>query len=202
MDALAEALRSGAGIAGRGWRVPWVGVAAAAAVALAGVAAWRAGLPGRLKVKPLVGRVGSEVGEAARTAQDAVESAVSAAPEVSRPRPAPAREPASPARESRPREAHREPTREAAAPARQAKVTHPSTVDLELRSSPPGAKVVRLDTGELLGRTPLKLKFYQKQRQVALRFTLDGYEPAKASASLKSDRKVSVTLRKSPRRRR
>jgi hypothetical protein len=202
MDALAEALRSGAGIAGRGWRVPWVGLAAAAAVAVAGVAAWRVGLPGKLKLKPLVGRVGSEVSEAARSASSAVSSAVSSTPEPPRPKAAPPREPAREAREapreSRSREAHRE----AAAPAKHAKATRPATVDLEVRSSPPGAKVVRLETGELLGRTPLRLKFYQKQRAVALRFTLDGYEPAKASASLKSDGRVSVALKKSPRRRR
>jgi serine/threonine-protein kinase len=198
MEALGEALRSAAGIARRGWRLPWQGVAAAAALAVAGYAgyaAWRAGAAG--KVKPLVGRVGSEVTEAARTASSAVSSAVSATPEPPRPKPAPPRE-AAPARQSRPA-----PTRESRPePPRQAKATKPATVDLELRSSPPGAKVVRLDTGELLGRTPLKLKFYQKQREVALRFTLDGYEPAKASASLKSGGKVSVTLKKSAHRRR
>src|SRR5512144_1871055 len=86
MEALAEALRSGAGIAGRGWRVPWVGLAAAAAVAVAGVAAWRVGLPGKLKLKPLVGRVGSEVSEAARSASSAVSSAVSSTPEPPRPK--------------------------------------------------------------------------------------------------------------------
>ena len=189
MDALAEALRSAAGITGRGWRVPWKGLAAAAALLAAGYAAWRTDL--LRKARPLAGRVGSEVSEAARTAQSAVESAVSATPEPPRPKPASPR-PAAPAKESRP----------GPAPARQAKATQPATVDLDVRSSPPGAKVVRLDTGELLGRTPLKLKFFQKQREVALRFTLDGYEPAKASASLKSGGRVSVTLKKSPRKRR
>jgi serine/threonine-protein kinase len=202
MDALAEALRSGAGIAGRGWRVPWVGLAAAVAVAVAGVAAWRAGLPGKVKLKPLMGRVGSEVSEAARSASSAVSNAVSSPPELPRPKAAPPREPAREAREA-PRESRsREAQREAAAPAKQAKASRPATVDLEVRSSPPGARVVRLDTGELLGRTPLKVKVPQKQREVSLRFTLEGYEPTSSSASLRSGGKVSVTLKKSARRRR
>ncbi|HET6923254.1 MAG TPA: serine/threonine-protein kinase [Anaeromyxobacteraceae bacterium] len=194
MDALSEALRVSAGISGRGWNVPWKGLAAAAALLAVGYVAWRSDL--LRKAKPLAGRVGSEVTEAARTASSAVSGAVSATPEVPRPKPVPREHapprPAAAAKESRP-----EP-----APARHARATHPATVDLDVRSSPMGAKVVRLDTGELLGRTPLRLKFYQKQRAVALRFTLDGYEPAKASASLKSDGRVSVALRKSPRRRR
>ncbi len=106
-------------------------------------------------------------------------------------------------KEARPRETQREPAqRAAAAPAKQARATHPATVELELRSTPPGAKVVRLDTGELLGKTPLKVKVHQKARVVSLRFTLDGYEPGSASANLKSGGKVSVTLKKPARRRR
>ena len=201
MEALAAELRAAAGLAGPVLHLPWKAMAAAALLLVAGYAVWRSEVP--RKAKPIAGRVGTEVSEAARTAQNAVEGAVSTAPEVSRPKPPP-REPApqretTPPRESRPREVHREPPREA--PAKQARVTHTSTVELDVRSSPAGAKVVRLDTGELLGKTPLRLKFYQKQREVALRFTLDGYEPAKATASLRTGGKVSVTLRKTRRRR-
>jgi serine/threonine-protein kinase len=155
-----------------------------------------------VKLKPLMGRVGSEVSEAARSASSAVSNAVSSPPELPRPKAAPPREPAREAREA-PRESRsREAQREAAAPAKQAKASRPATVDLEVRSSPPGARVVRLDTGELLGRTPLKVKVPQKQREVSLRFTLEGYEPTSSSASLRSGGKVSVTLKKSARRRR
>ncbi len=202
MEALAEELRAAAGLAGPALHLPWKALAAAALVLGAGYAVWRSNLLG--KAKPIAGRVGTEVSEAARTAQNAVENAVSTAPEAPHPRPAPPREPATrpaaPGREARPHEAHREPAREAAPP-KQAKVAHATVVELEVRSSPAGAKVVRLDTGELLGKTPLKLKFYQKPREVALRLTLDGYEPAKASASLKTGGRVSVTLRKTPRKR-
>jgi serine/threonine-protein kinase len=204
MEALAEALRSAVGLVGSGWRVPWKALAAVALLA-AGYTAWRSDL--FKKAKPIAGRVGTEVSEAARSAHSAVEDAVSATPEVPRQQPAPpSRVPAPPreaAREpARPRPGPARESRAEPAPARQAKVARADTVELDVRSSPAGAKVVRLDTGELLGKTPVKLKFYQKAREVPLRFTLDGYEPARVSATLKKSGKVSVTLRKSPRKRR
>src|SRR5574341_47104 len=74
MESLGEALRTGAGMAARPLKVPWAGVAAAAALLGAGYLLWRADLPRRMK--PVVGRVESEVSQAARTAQSAVNSAV------------------------------------------------------------------------------------------------------------------------------
>ncbi|HEU4384593.1 MAG TPA: protein kinase [Anaeromyxobacteraceae bacterium] len=206
MHALAEALRAALGLPGRALQIPWKLLAAAALLLAVGYGVWRSEL--FRKAKPIAGRVGTEVSEAARTAQNAVEDAVSATPEAPRPKPAaresaPPREPAAPREGAPPRPAApSKDKRPEPAPAKQAKATHSAVVDLDVRSNPPGAKVVRLDTGELLGTTPVKLKFYQKPHQVALRLTLDGYEPARATASLKSSGKVSVTLRKTPRKRR
>ncbi len=216
MAALADALRSGVGLSRHVPRAPWLGLAAAAAVVAAGYAAWRAGLP--RKVGSLVHRAGTEVGSAARSATGAASGPARSPAEAARvAKPAPSREPASARegrevpreahpggapRETRAREAQREPAAREAAPAKHAKATRPPTVELELRSTPPGAKVVRLDTGELLGRTPLRVKVPQKPREVRLRFTLDGYDPGSASANLRSGGKVSVTLKKPVRRRR
>lgn len=220
MKGLAEALRSGVGLSRHGRRVPWLALAAAAAAFAVAYGGWRAGMS--RKVSLLARRTGTEVSGAARSATGGAGGA-SRSPAEAHPRPAPPREPAAPAREpparegreapreahpgGAPREAHaREVQRESApreaAPAKRARATRQPTVELELRSTPSGAKVVRLDTGELLGRTPLRVKVSQRSREVRLRFTLDGYDPGSATASLRSGGKVSVTLRKPARRRR
>jgi hypothetical protein len=86
-------------------------------------------------------------------------------------------------------------------PARpQAKAQRPATVELDLRSKPRGASVVRLDNGELLGKTPLKVKVHRRSGDVAVRFTLDGYEPATASVDLQSGGRASVSLKRTTRK--
>jgi hypothetical protein len=71
----------------------------------------------------------------------------------------------------------------------------PERVELDLSSKPSGATVVRLDTGEKLGTTPLRVKVRRGSGELALRFTLDGYQPATASVDLKSGGSVNVAMR-------
>ncbi len=87
-----------------------------------------------------------------------------------------------------------------AKPARTASAVHSrrvEKVEVELHSKPPGAKVVRLDTGELLGRTPARVRVPKRAREIALRFTLEGYEPVTASVDLATGGSATVAMRKS-----
>jgi serine/threonine-protein kinase len=77
-------------------------------------------------------------------------------------------------------------------------------VELALRSSPAGAKVVRLDTGERLGRTPLRIDVPRKAATVWIQMALDGYQPIKFAVDLRRDNSANVTFQgvKKPARRR
>jgi serine/threonine-protein kinase len=77
-------------------------------------------------------------------------------------------------------------------------------VELSLRSSPSGAKVVRLDTGERLGKTPLRVDVPKKGATVWIQMTLDGYQPIKFTVDLRRDNSANVTFQgvKKPARRR
>ncbi len=70
-------------------------------------------------------------------------------------------------------------------------------VEVELYSKPPGARVVRLDTGELLGRTPARVRVPKRSGEIAVRFTLPGYEPITASVDLATGGSATVAMRKS-----
>ncbi|WP_242344961.1 serine/threonine-protein kinase [Anaeromyxobacter terrae] len=67
-------------------------------------------------------------------------------------------------------------------------------VELVIRSSPPGASVVRLDTGQRLGKTPLRVNVARKAAAVWLRMTLDGYRPVKFAVDLRKDNTANVPL--------
>jgi hypothetical protein len=68
------------------------------------------------------------------------------------------------------------------------------TVDLELRSSPGGATVVRVATGQRLGKTPLRLKLPRVNGPATFRLLLAGYEPAMVSIDLQKGGTASATL--------
>jgi serine/threonine protein kinase len=73
-------------------------------------------------------------------------------------------------------------------------------VTLTVQSSPPGAKVVRLDTGEELGVTPLTKALNRAAVPPQLRVELAGYVPLERSVELKQDSaaaELSVPLVKS-----
>jgi hypothetical protein len=81
-----------------------------------------------------------------------------------------------------------------AAPAR------PATVELLLRSTPPGARVVRLDTSERLGRTPLRIDVPRKAASVWLQMTLEGWEPIRFTVDLRKDNTANVEFRRPPKK--
>jgi hypothetical protein len=68
------------------------------------------------------------------------------------------------------------------------------TVELRLKSTPPGATVVRLDSGRALGKTPLHLDVPRKAATVWFQLRLDGHTPVKFSADLRKDVAANVTL--------
>ncbi|RKG91741.1 serine/threonine-protein kinase [Corallococcus terminator] len=60
-------------------------------------------------------------------------------------------------------------------------------VTLTVQSSPPGAKVVRVDTGEELGVTPLTKALERRSMPSQLRVELAGYVPLERAVELKQD---------------
>ncbi len=81
-----------------------------------------------------------------------------------------------------------------------------ATVELRLRSSPAGATVVRLDSGERLGRTPLQIRVPRKAAQVWLRMSLEGRGQVKFAVDLRKDNVADIefkrTVKKTTARRR
>ena len=122
--------------------------------------------------------------------QQAAPSPPPAQPSTPQPPPPPAKRAAAPVER---------PAARAVAPA-----PRPPTIELVLRSTPPGARVVRLDTGERLGRTPLRADVPRKAATVWLQMTLDGHQPIKFTVDLRRDNTANVTFQsaKPPARRR
>jgi hypothetical protein len=56
--------------------------------------------------------------------------------------------------------------------------------------------VVRLDTGQRLGKTPLRSDVARKAATVWLQLRLDGYVPVKFAVDLRKDNAATVTLRR------
>jgi eukaryotic-like serine/threonine-protein kinase len=70
-----------------------------------------------------------------------------------------------------------------------------ATVELLVRSTPPGASIVRLDTGQRLGKTPLRVNVPRKNANAWLKLTLEGYAPVRFVVDLRKDNTANVTLR-------
>ncbi len=68
------------------------------------------------------------------------------------------------------------------------------SVRLQLQSTPTGAQVTRLDTGAVLGVTPLTVSLERAERTVVLRFEQDGRLPTERKLSLAADRWLFVDL--------
>ncbi len=191
MAALAEALSS-PGRADKSGVFGFPRRLAAAAAALAVIAAL-IGLGARLRVPDRIrdglGLATKSVQEASKSVQDLVEKAPSLVPPSPSPK-APAPTASAPARRPAPEE------REPPAPrSKSSSRPRPATVELHFRSSPSGARVVRLDTGQRLGRTPLRLDVPRKSGNVWIQMTLDGYHPVKFTVDLRRDNTANVTFR-------
>jgi hypothetical protein len=68
-----------------------------------------------------------------------------------------------------------------------------------VKSTPPGATVVRLDTGKRLGKTPLRLEVPRRAATVWIQLRLEGYATVKFAADLREDVAANVTLRRAKR---
>ena len=68
------------------------------------------------------------------------------------------------------------------------------TVTLEVASQPTGATVLRLDTHEALGVTPLKLEVARLDSPIGLRLELAGHQPTERQVLLANSASLSVDL--------
>lgn len=163
------------------------GAAVAAALAAGGLAAWRHGVPGAVEsavhpaeqaARALAADVREAVAPEAKPSPGPGPSGANRAPAAAAPHAA------APPRASKPEAARAETTQRR------------PRVALRIRSTPAGASVVRLDTHERLGRTPLELKVPRKSSRVWLRVRLDGYAPVEFAVDLRKDAAANVTLRR------
>jgi eukaryotic-like serine/threonine-protein kinase len=72
----------------------------------------------------------------------------------------------------------------------------PATVKLSVVSSPPGASVIRLDSGAVVGVTPFTGQVPRLESDVTFALKLEGYEPAQRSIRLDANSRLDVTLEK------
>jgi serine/threonine-protein kinase len=70
----------------------------------------------------------------------------------------------------------------------------PSSVNLAVASNPSGAKVIRADTGAVLGRTPMVTSLPYLEQDVELSFELDGHEKLSRSIRPTKDLSLEVVL--------
>jgi hypothetical protein len=70
----------------------------------------------------------------------------------------------------------------------------PAKVTLEVASQPPGAKVTRLDTNEVLGVTPLQFEAPRAETPVGLRLELAGRQTVEKQVTLARSVALSVDL--------
>ncbi len=82
------------------------------------------------------------------------------------------------------------PTTAAAAPA----APVDESVVITIASEPKGAKVVRGDTGETAGTTPIDLKLKKGAEAFDVRLTLQGYQPVKRTITAERSKEITVAL--------
>lgn len=74
----------------------------------------------------------------------------------------------------------------------------PTEVEATVESAPPGAAVVRIDTGEALGTTPFTTRLKYAPGEVAIRLELAGHEPVESKLQTDKSTAVSLMLRPLP----
>ncbi len=70
----------------------------------------------------------------------------------------------------------------------------PASVTLKISSRPPGATVLRIDTGQRLGTTPLSASLQSQRRDLTVRLELDGHRPIERTVRLDEDVGLEVAL--------
>jgi hypothetical protein len=74
----------------------------------------------------------------------------------------------------------------------------PVAVRVRLDSTPPGARVVRVSDGVVLGTTPETIELRPSSELLHLRFEKEGFASAVREASLNADSSLSVLLEPTP----
>jgi hypothetical protein len=69
-----------------------------------------------------------------------------------------------------------------------------------METTPPGAAVVRVSNGHVIGRTPDTIEFHQAIEPVLVRFELEGYIPVTREVSAASDGELKVVLKPIPKK--
>jgi hypothetical protein len=68
-----------------------------------------------------------------------------------------------------------------------------------MESIPPGARIVRVSDGHVLGYTPEIIEFHQSNQLVAVRLELEGYLPLTREVRADADSELAVVLEAAPR---
>ncbi len=71
-------------------------------------------------------------------------------------------------------------------------------VKLQLNSDPPGARVVRVQTGRLIGVTPLEYEGIASDQPLSLTFELAGHLPTPREVPMDADARITVQLERAP----
>ncbi len=74
----------------------------------------------------------------------------------------------------------------------------PRRVKLLISSDPPGARVLRADSGKALGKTPMEFESLANDQPLRVAFELDGYARTERSISLDVNARVNVELDPAP----
>jgi hypothetical protein len=73
-----------------------------------------------------------------------------------------------------------------------------AVVRVRLESKPPGARIVRVSDGVVLGTTPETIELRPSSEPLPLRFEKEGFLPAVEVAPLSADSSLSVVLEAAP----
>jgi hypothetical protein len=69
-----------------------------------------------------------------------------------------------------------------------------------VESTPPGARIVRVSDGWVLGHAPDTIEFHQSNEPVLVRFELEGYIPVTQAVSAASDGNLKIVLEPIPKK--
>ena len=81
-----------------------------------------------------------------------------------------------------------------AAPPTPPAVVAPADVTLTIVTTPSKVNVIRLDTGAVVGITPLTLRYPKSDQSLRLRLELGGHQPVEREMSLQSDQSLELLL--------
>jgi hypothetical protein len=92
------------------------------------------------------------------------------------------------------------PTKSRPAPDGQRPIDPTFLVLVGIESTPPGARIVRVSDGFVLGYTPETVEFHQSAEPVQIRFEMAGYIPVTREVSAASDGELKTVLEAIPKK--